>query len=265
MILLKVFTSVVVVVGGMVAAGLIGIVGRHRVRRGLRLWRVRVRESWRYVAFLAVVLVVNKFARVYGPRLSWVLDWNVTMLIYRLEGTTVAWIQSVATPPATAVLGFVYLYGYAFLLVFPLVAYFLLADARPFNRTAAAYTLNYAVGVVLYTLFVSYGPRNVLPDLVSPLLFAEYPESKLLTSQINANTNVFPSLHTSLASTVAILSWLTRDRYPRWPLVAIPLALGVVVSTMYLGIHWATDVVAGVLLAVGSVWGANRIVDRADG
>lgn len=264
MILLEVLASMVLVVGGMLAVTTYVAVGPRRVRAGLRRWRTQVRETWRYVAVLAVVLVVNKFARVYGPRISWMIDWNITTLIYDIEGTFVAWIQSFATPALTALLGFVYLYGYAFLLIFPLVAYFLMADSRPFRRTVATYTLNYAVGVVLYTLFVSYGPRNVLPDLVSALLFTEYPESKLLTSQVNANTNVFPSLHTSLAVSVGVLSWLSRDRLPRWPPIAIPIALGVVVSTMYLGIHWATDVVAGVILAVFSVVGAGVVVQRFD-
>ncbi|MFW6003995.1 MAG: phosphatase PAP2 family protein [Halanaeroarchaeum sp.] len=265
MILLEVLASMVLVVGAMLAVTTSLAVGPARVRTGLSRWRAQVAETWRYVAVLAFVLVVNKYARVYGPRISWVLDWNVTPFIHGLEGEFVVWVQSFATPTLTAVLGFIYLYGYAFLLIFPLVAYFLLDDSGAFKRTVAAYTLNYAIGVVLYILFVSYGPRNVLPDMVSALLFTEYPSSKLITSQVNANTNVFPSLHTSLALTVALLSLLTRDRLPRWPPLAVPFALGVVVSTMYLGIHWATDVVAGIALAAFSVVAAGAIVRRVEG
>ncbi|UWG46605.1 Membrane-associated phospholipid phosphatase [Halanaeroarchaeum sp. HSR-CO] len=263
MILFRVIASMVLVVGGMLAVTAYAAVGRDRIRSGIGQWRTQVRETWRYVAVLAVVLGVNKFARVYGPRISWLLDWNLTPYIYRLEGEFVVWVQSFASPSLTAALGFVYLYGYAYLLIFPLLGYFLLNDSRAFKQTVVAYTLNYAVGVVIYTLFVSFGPRNV--DLVTGLLFTEYPEAMLVTWQVNSYTNVFPSLHTSLATTVALLAWITRDRLPRWPPIAIPLAVGVVVSTMYLGIHWATDVIAGIALAAFSVVAAGAVVRRVEG
>ncbi|WP_394338332.1 hypothetical protein [Halorubrum trapanicum] len=52
---------------------------------------------------------------------------------------------------------------------------------------------------------------------------------------------------------------------PRWTAVSGALAAGVVYSTMYLGIHWATDVVAGAPLDVGSAAVGARIVTRVEG
>jgi len=101
--------------------------------------------------------------------------------------------------------------------------------------------------------------------MVEPLLFDLVPLSQLLTAQINSSTNVFPSLHTSLSTTVAVLAWQTREVYPRWPVLSVPLALGVAFSTMYLGIHWAIDVLAGVCLGLASVAIAGWIVDRSAG
>ena len=220
----------------------------------------RLRESAPYLAFLGGILVVNKVARDFGPELSWILGWNVTGFIYGLEGGFVAQVQSVATPWLTTFLSAVYLVGYVSLLTFPFVAYLTHPDRKVLETTAVAYGLNYAIGLVCYTLFISYGPRNLIPDMVDPLLYGTYPQAQLVTSRVNVNTNVFPSLHTSLSVTVALLAWRTRDTFPRWTVVAVPLAGCVVVSTMYLGIHWATDVVAGVLLAVVSVWLARRLV-----
>jgi membrane-associated phospholipid phosphatase len=75
---------------------------------------------------------------------------------------------------------------------------------------------------------------------------------------VNRNVNVFPSLHTSLSVTVAAMAYRTRDHYPLWAPVAAVLAASVVFSTMYLAIHWATDVVGGVVLAGLAYWGALR-------
>ena len=133
------------------------------------------------------------------------------------------------------------------------------------RRLLVAYALNYGTGLALYTLVFAHGPRNVMPDMVRPLLFATRPDVMALTSEVNVKSNVFPSLHTSLSVTVGTFAVLTRDEYPLWTAVAVPLSLSVVVATMYLGIHWLTDVVAGFALAFGSVALAHRFADpRSD-
>ena len=221
-----------------------------------KLW-VRLRSVGPHLLVLAGVLALNKVARGIGPQLSWLVNLNVTDDIYALEGALVADVQAVATPELTALLSFAYIYGYTFLLVFALLAYFL-ADVERLRELSVAYALNYVIGLAAYILFVSYGPRNLLPDLVDPLLFGTYPETQLLTGEVNANVNVFPSLHTSLSATVLGFAWLTRKQLPRWLVVAAPISIAVIISTMYLGIHWVTDVLAGLALAVGSIVAARR-------
>jgi membrane-associated phospholipid phosphatase len=250
-------------VGTLVGVGSVLFVGRRRLRRLRRDGRRRLREAAPYVGLLAAVLVVNKLVRDVVPEVSWLIDLNVTAAIYAFEGGLVADVQSAATPVLTAYFGAVYILGYVFLLVFPFVAYLALSDGRPLRRTAIAYAVNYSVGLVCYLLFVAYGPRNVIPDLVSPLLYEAYPTTQILTSRVNTNTNVFPSLHTSLSVTVAALAWRTRATYPGWAAVAFVLAVSVSFATMYLGIHWATDVVFGVLLGLLSVRVATWYTERA--
>ena len=232
-------------------------VGRETRAASLADLRSRLRTVAPHLGVLGGVLVVNKIAREIGPQVSWLVNLNVTDEIYALEGALVANVQSIATPGLTAYLSFAYVYGYTFLLVFPLVAYWL-DDIDRLGELTMAYALNYAIGLAAYVLFVSYGPRNLIPDLVDPLLYETYPEVQILTGEVNANVNVFPSLHTSLSATVAWFAWHTRERFPRWLYVAAPLAASVIFSTMYLGIHWATDVVAGLALAAVSVIAARR-------
>lgn len=214
-----------------------------------------------HIALLAGTLLLNRVFRHLGQELSWLIGLNITGLIYSLEGEFVALVQSVIAPPLVSFFSFVYLYGYVFLVSFPVVLYWLLDDSDPLRKTLVAYSLNYAIGLVCYTLFIAFGPRNLLPDTVQELLYATYPQSQVLTSAINANTNAFPSLHTSLSVTVALLARRTREWYLGWATLAPVVAALVVVSTMYLGIHWATDVVAGALLAVVSVRLAERYYD----
>jgi membrane-associated phospholipid phosphatase len=224
-----------------------------------------VRAVLPYVGLLGTVLFVNRVAREAGPDLSWVLGWNVTDELYAVEGTFVASVQSVQSPWVTGYFSFVYLPGYVFLLTFPVLLYVASGAVRPLKETVLSYTVNYSLGLVCYVLFISYGPRNMLPDMVDPLLYSTYPDTQLLTGEVNSNSNVFPSLHASLSTTVAVLSLRHRETSRRWMGVAVFGAVNVAVATMYLGIHWATDVVAGVVLGVGSVVLAAPGVDWEEG
>ncbi|UIP00253.1 phosphatase PAP2 family protein [Halobaculum sp. CBA1158] len=260
MSLLELVGEVAAVVALMHVASIAVVLGRSFLDPrtvGPALSRMSRRVS-RPLAALVAVLAVNGVVRRVGVELSWVIGVNATTAIYAIEGTFVAWIQSFATPAATAYFSFVYVFGYVYLLTFPVVAYALCEDTRALRTLIVAYGINYGVGVVCYVLIVAYGPRNFMPDLVGSLLFESWPRSQLLTSQVNENTNVFPSLHTSLAATVAMLAVRTRRRYPRWTPIAVGLGASIAVSTMYLGIHWATDVVFGTVLAAGSVLAAER-------
>jgi len=233
--------------------GLFTIVGLDRLRefRGRALDRLQ--SVLPYLVLLGVVLAINSLLRDIGPGLSWIIGWQITDWIFAFEGNFVGWLQSHSNPLASVYFSYIYVYGYIFLMVFPVIAYLVLGDDRPIKETALAYTVNYSVGVVCYVLFIAYGPRNVLPATVDQILYLNWPESHLLTSQINANVNVFPSLHTSLSVSVVALAYRTREEYPRWLPIATVLGVSVMIATMYLGIHWATDVFFGVLLGLGSV------------
>lgn len=244
-----------------VLVGLTTLLVAGQLRAVLRRASIRVRQraDAPYLGLLATVLLVNAVARRYGPDVSWIIGWNLTSTIHGFEGAFVAWIQQFASPSATAYFSFVYVYGYVFILVFPLLAYAALEDPVPLRETAVAYSVNYAIGLLCYVLVIAYGPRNLIPDLVEPLLYTSWPQAQLVTTQVNTYENVFPSLHASLSITVLLLAYRTRDRYPRWLPIAGVFAISIAISTMYLGIHWATDVVAGIVLAFVSVLLATRI------
>jgi membrane-associated phospholipid phosphatase len=259
--LLDVLTRVTVVVSLLVGVGLVGVVGPSRLRAGIRNVGSNARSVVPAATVLAAVLATNRVVRDAGIDLSWILGLNVTGHIYGLEGRFVPALQSLAVPPLTAYFEVVYIYGYVFVLVFPVITFLLHDDDKPLREHLLAYALNYGIGVICYVAVVAYGPRNFFsPETVESLLYTNWPASQLLTSQVNTNTNVFPSLHTSLSTAVAVLAWETRDIYPRWPVLAVPLAVGVGFATMYLGIHWATDVLGGICLGVGSVVIAGRLV-----
>ena len=153
-----------------------------------------------------------------------------------------------------------YMFGFAFLLVAPVVLYLFTPALRPLKELFVAYILNYAAGAFFYSFFVAVGPRNHLSQ-VDGLMYQFYPDTQDVTSAVSENTDVFPSLHTSLSVIVLLFAWQTRDLQPRWLQITTVVTTGIVLSTMILGIHWVVDVVAGIALAFLCVFLARRIVD----
>ena len=264
MTLLELSARVLGVVAVMLVVASLVFVGPRRLRETRTEIRERLREAGPAVAVLGGVLAMNSFIRDMSTDLSQLVGVRVTSTIHAIEGAFVGQVQTFAAPILTTYFSNVYVYGYAFLMIFPLVAYLAMEDQRPMRELTVAYILNYGIGLICYLAFIAYGPRNFMPDVVEPLLYTHWPRSQLLTSEINRNTNVFPSLHTSLSATVALMAYRTRDAYPYWLPVAVFTAGSVAVSTMYLGIHWGTDVVAGLLLAAFSVAAAIRIRQFGD-
>ena len=263
MALFDVLLDVTTMTALLLAVSLVVIVGIGRLRSIYRYGlRKRLSEVLPYLVFLAVVIATMATLREVSTDVSWLFGIDIGAYIHAVEGDAViGWLQSFKAPLVTSYFSWIYIYAYVYLLIFPFLAYLLASDTRSFRSLSLAYAFNYVVGILLYVTFIAYGPRNY-PIGVEQLLYNSWPQSQLLTSEVNTNTNVFPSLHTSVSATIAIFSIKTRDRYPLWTLVAVPLAVSIWISTMYLGIHWATDVVAGLVLAVVSVWFAEQYLDQ---
>ena len=224
----------------------------------------RFRDVAPYLAAAALFFPAKRTNHGLSLRISHALDWDITEEIYVLEGEFVAVLQAIVPDATLEFFAAMYMFGFPYLLVTAPLLYFLLGRRRHLKELLVAYLLNYLIGSICYTLFIAYGPRNHLSS-VDGLMYSFYPETQELTAAVSANTDVFPSLHTSLAVVVMIFAWRSRREHPLWYLIASVVASSVVLSTMFLGIHWAVDVVAGVLLAVWSVSVAERLVARAEG
>ena len=232
---------------------------RAMLRRLRTEFRERVRIALPFLTILGIVLLFNAQFRNVVHNISWAIGINITPGIHGLEGRTIVSIQQFFGEGFAHFFSYIYVYGYVFLLVFPLIAYFMLDRMDVFKSMTLAYAANYGIGLLCYVIFVAYGPRNIIPMDVEGLLL---PQFQLLTTEVNENTNVFPSLHTSLSATVMLFAWHTRERFPAWVLIAWFLGISIIISTMYLGIHWALDVLAGLGLAGFSYWMGMRIVER---
>ncbi|MBS2037810.1 phosphatase PAP2 family protein [bacterium] len=113
--------------------------------------------------------------------------------------------------------------------------------------------------VCCYTINIFFpvrGPRPLYPPLAESLHGPVWTFCHSMLKKAAAGAAAFPSGHTSLSVTTAILGW-------RWDRKLFPFygiwAAGVVSATVYGRFHYSVDVLAGVLLAL---WAAGLVLFR---
>ncbi|WP_049954337.1 phosphatase PAP2 family protein [Halostagnicola larsenii] len=223
----------------------------------------RLRNVAPYLGAAALFFLAKRGTHKQSVELSKSIGLDITDGLYAVEGDFVPVLQDVIPDATIEFFTVMYMFGFPYLLVTAPILYFLSTSQRHLKELLVAYLLNYVIGAICYTLFIAYGPRNHLSS-VDGLMYEFYPQTQDLTAAVSANTDVFPSLHTSLAVVVLVFAWRSRKEYPRWFPLAAFVVTSVVISTMYLGIHWALDIVAGAVLGVGSVYIAEWIVKRTE-
>jgi len=160
-----------------------------------------------------------------------------------------------------AVWGFsiVYFFFFPLLVLGTVVVFYRRRDPLPMLLLATAATVDYLLTLPFYILF-PVPERWTYPDSGAVLL------SDLLTSKLiqafrpfSGLNNCFPSFHVSM--TVVLLACLYREG--TWfRKTIIPLGLTIVLSTFALGIHWLSDILAGLACGLVSFRLAERLLPR---
>lgn len=230
------------------------ITGRNPVREVLSAGRRLLQDPrilGALVASVTMLLISSAETRWFEPIAHRMVPWDYTQLVARGTGL-IHLLQRLEWDPLTHALTFVYIIVFPLLMLSSLVVYSARNDWETLKRLLTGYWLNYLVALPFYIWFPvkeawagTAGIRFLIP-VAYPAFEAEY-------RVYSALDNCFPSLHTSLALTYALIAW--RSGYRRLAMVLTVAAGLVMFSTLYLGVHWVPDLFAGVALAmVASGW-----------
>jgi membrane-associated phospholipid phosphatase len=255
-------TVILAIMGGILATPL-GI--RFFSSKGQISTRVQDKLSsflpYFFCAFLVVVL--DKIEIKYGESLASHFGWEYTSLIHSIEGDIVVEIQNWGNNVhLTYFLAFMYFITFTFMLYFSLTFYFFCGEETHARKIALAYLLNYLFVLPFYLFFPvteTWRAYEFLdaPQKMQALLFNFNRDILQCVTTFSALNNCFPSMHTSLSATIALIS--LHSKYKRYTLFCWISALLIILSTIYLGIHWVSDVAAGVILAVFVYLLCNKI------
>lgn len=129
---------------------------------------------------------------------------------------------------------------------------------RAFHDFALAITITAFIGYTGYLLLPAVGPymyqHSVYPDALPG--WGHGGLLDIISKMKGEARDAFPSLHTAMTTVVLGMMW--RDaRKLFW--TYLPIALGLYLSTMYLRVHYATDVAAGFVTASIALFLAPKI------
>jgi membrane-associated phospholipid phosphatase len=170
------------------------------------------------------------------------------------------WMQRFVRPGLSTL--FYLAYTTYYFLALALGVLFWLRDKAFLRRYIFTLTFVYLVSYAGYFVLPALGPRSALAaSHTVPLETTAVSRaiSGTLDELEHTKFDVFPSGHTMIALTVLLVSFRRARDFFWW---ALPIAVCLVISTVYCRYHYVVDVIAGAALTLIAVPVGERIYDR---
>jgi membrane-associated phospholipid phosphatase len=130
-------------------------------------------------------------------------------------------------------------------------------DDRAFDRALFLIMLCFYLSYIGYILMPAIGPRftmNHLQNRELQGLFIAGPLQEFLNRLEGVKRDAFPSGHTAITLTVVYLAWRFEKKLFA---LFLPVALALIVSTVYCRYHYVVDVIGGIGLTLLTIIGGE--------
>jgi membrane-associated phospholipid phosphatase len=144
-----------------------------------------------------------------------------------------------------------YTLGLFYLVVFAPLFFMFRGEKENFNLFSKMLIVNYLFLIPSYFIFHVMVTSYYAPE-VAPLLYSNDQQLALL-HMINRLDNCFPSGHISVSLTITFLA-LFKAKLKRLGYFGIVFTALTGVVILYLGVHWALDIPAGIALGIFAYW-----------
>ena len=216
-----------------------------------------IKKQLPYIIIIIGVVAFHLFeVNIIDPHVTEWVGHDFANNIKYIEGDTVFWFSQNWIPGLVYFFVIIYIAVYSFTLWFsPL--YFLLTDNKKAIKSLAyGLLLIYVIALPFYlflpitNVYTFYNVNSALETVIPSVESFFY----FTTTQ----NNCLPSLHTAMTIMIAYSVSLTKNK--KLTYFAYFTMIAVIISVIYLSIHWITDVITGALLTVGVIFILKRFM-----
>ncbi len=164
-----------------------------------------------------------------------------------IENGVVYWFSQNWTPALVYFFVFIYIVVYPFTLWFSPLYFIITDDKQAIKTLAYGLVFIYAIALPFYLFFpvtnvyTFYAAESALETVI--------PSVENFFYSTTTPNNCFPSLHVAVTLLIAKSVSMTKNK--KYTYFVYFCAVSVILSVIYLAIHWITDVLGGILLAFG--------------
>jgi len=219
-----------------------------------------IHYTFQHLTYIIVILAVVIFhlieVNIIDPAINNWINVDFATVLDKFEGGIVSGFSSLWNPGLVTYFVFIYIGVYPFTLWFsPL--YFLITNNVKSMRTLAYGLFSiYMISLPFY-LFVPVTNVYKYYQLDSPLN-SVLPSVETFFYTLTTQNNCFPSLHTAMTILIAWCAYLTGNK--KLSYFTIFCAINVIISVLYLSIHWITDVIVGATITMIVIILLNRAI-----
>jgi membrane-associated phospholipid phosphatase len=214
----------------------------------------------RFPLFLIVsVVFLHLFeVNIIDPITTEALKPGFTTIITSIEGNIVAGFSNFWVPEITLFFVFIYIILYPFTLWYtPL---YLIMTNQKYALNTLAFSLLYLY-IFALPFYLFFPVTNVytyydLPSALNTVI----PEIETFFYSTTTQNNCFPSLHTAMSIIIARTIFLTDNK--RFQYLGVFVMVTVIISVLYLSIHWIVDVIGGIIVALLAIYLSERTIKR---
>lgn len=195
---------------------------------------------------IVVILFFNKIEITLENSMEQNTDF--TPSVFGLEGDFVAVFQRLfENDLLTSFLTFFYVVVFPAVMIASIGIYAYQRNFKLFYAVCYALMINYMIAIPFYLFFPVTEVHAFNPN-VRFLMLDAFPAFENDYRPLSDLDNCFPSLHTSISVTMAMIALKSKNGF--WKVFAPASAAIIIFSIFYLGVHWLTDMAAGMVLGL---------------
>jgi membrane-associated phospholipid phosphatase len=190
---------------------------------------------------------------------EWV-GYDYANMIVNFENGIIYWFSQNWNPALLYFFVLIYIIVYPFSVWFSLLYFVLDEQKKALKSLSYALVITYIIALPFY-LFFPVTNVYTFYNLNSPLEIV-IPNIEQFFYKTTTCNNCLPSLHTAMTIFIAYCGSLTNNK--KFAYFTYFMMVSVIISVFYLSIHWITDVIAGAVTALVTIFLLERFIHKKE-